>query len=77
MWLGNILDGPGPIRTLRVSGYSTDLMPLKGAGVLFELKIKKMNSGGSAQLNWSTDPENAFYFIDADLHVERPANGAF
>ncbi len=69
---GNVLDGPGPIRTLRVSGYSIDMMPLTGAGVLFELKINKMNSGGSTRLNWSTDPENTFYFIDADLHVEKP-----
>jgi hypothetical protein len=68
---GNVLDGPGPIRILRVSGYSTDLMALTGAGVLFELKVDKLNSTDT-QLNWSTDPDNAFYFVDADLHVKRP-----
>ena len=70
---GNVLDGPGPIRTLRVSGYSTDLMALSGKGALFELKVNKVDSV-DAQLIWSNDPENAFYFIDADLHVQRPMN---
>ena len=35
---GNVLDGPGPIRTLRISAYSNDFAPLSGAGTLFNLK---------------------------------------
>ena len=27
---GNVLDGPGPIRTLRISAYSNDFTPLSG-----------------------------------------------
>ena len=70
----NILDGPGPIRTLRVSGYSTEMKPLSGSGVLFELKVTKVNPGANTQLSWSADPENNFYFINSDLQIQRPGN---
>src|SRR4029077_14712804 len=69
---GNVLEGPGPIRTLRVSAYATDLTPLSGAGTLFELNIVKVNRGNT-QLNWTASPET-FYFIDANLNTERPGN---
>ena len=73
---GNVLDGPGPIRILRVSAFSSDQEPLSGAGTLFELKVKpKKNGARSTSLIWATPPNN-FLFIDANLNVQRPAVSA-
>ena len=33
---GNVLDGKGPIRTLRISAFSNDFTPLSGSGTLFD-----------------------------------------
>ena len=71
----NVLAGDGPIRTLRVSGYSTDMSPLSGSGILFEVKVAKVNTAaGSTQLIWDNSEENAFFFVDADLKVTHPFN---
>jgi hypothetical protein len=69
---GNVLPGPGPIRTLRISAYSTDFTPLSGEGTLFELRMNRVTPGrrGTA-LKWVASP-NQFMFIDADLKTERP-----
>ena len=69
---GNVLAGPGPIRTLRVSAYSNDFTPLSGSGTLFELRmIRVSKSEQSTQLIWA-EPPNAFFFIDADLNTQKP-----
>ena len=72
---GNVLPGPGPIRTLRISAFSNDFVPLMGEGTLFELRItpqEQSNRGGrTPQLRW-TAPPNGFIFIDADLNTQRP-----
>jgi hypothetical protein len=73
---GSVLPGNGPIRTLRVSAYSTDFQPLSGSGVLFELKMKP--TGDASQkttLAWAQAP-NLFIFIDADLNVQKPGHVA-
>jgi len=69
----NILPGEGPIRTLRISAYSNDLVPLSGSGTLFELKMIRANSvaGASTELNWLNAPHE-FIFIDADLETQQP-----
>lgn len=69
----NILPGEGPIRTLRISAYSNDLIPLSGSGTLFELKMIRANSvaGSSSELNWLSSPHE-FIFIDADLETQQP-----
>jgi hypothetical protein len=73
---GNVLPGPGPIRTLRISAYSKDFTPLSGSGTLFELKMTRMsNSAQGTQLLWAAPP-NQFMFIDADLNTQRPGNAA-
>jgi hypothetical protein len=64
---GNVLPGPGPIRTLRISAFSTDFAPLSGTGTLFELRMTRMSKAGhGAQLTWATGP-GQFIFIDSDL----------
>ena len=69
---GNVLPGPGPMRTLRISAYSEDFKPLSGSGPLFELKMSRAGSGPrSSPLVWAAAP-NHFLFIDADLHTQRP-----
>ncbi len=69
---GNVLDGPGPIRTLRISAYSLDFAPLSGQGTLFELKMNGVTKGsGDSRLEWDPASEG-FFFIDADLHVTKP-----
>ena len=69
---GNVLPGVGPIRTLRVSAFSLDFVPLAGAGTLFELRITRLNKAGQiTQLLWAPPPDH-FIFIDADLNTERP-----
>ena len=72
---GNVLPGAGPIRTLRISGYSTDFRPLSGEGTLFELRISAVVPGNKTTLfNWAAP--NPFTFIDANLNVQKPAFAA-
>ena len=70
---GNVLPGPGPIRTLRISAFSNDFAPLAGSGTLFELRVTK--AAHSTQLIWAAPPDN-FIFIDADLKTQKPGNAA-
>jgi len=71
---GNVLPGPGPIRTLRISAYSTDFVPLAGEGTLFGLKMNRMPTAeGKTELTWAAAPNN-FYFIDANLQMQRPGS---
>ncbi len=70
---GNVLPGPGPIRTLRVSAYSNDFSPLVGSGPLFELRI--ITANGEARqtaLTWAT-AASQMIFIDTDLKIQKPA----
>ena len=71
---GNILDGPGPIRTLRISAYSTDFTPLSGKGTLFEVNVTRQSEKMDPLL-WAASP-NDFLFIDADLNTQRPISSA-
>ena len=69
---GNVLDGTGPIRTLRISAFSNDFTPLSGSGTLFELRMMRVSKAAqSTQLIWAVPPDN-FIFIDADLKTQRP-----
>jgi WD40 repeat protein len=71
---GNILDGPGPIRTLRVSAFSNDFTPLSGEGTLFELRMKSVSkTAQGTDLTWAAPPDN-FIFIGADLRTQSPRN---
>ena len=70
---GNVLDGVGPIRTLRISAYSTDFKPLAGSGTLFELRMKEAKGRRGTPLNWCAPP-NDFIFIDAELNAQKPRN---
>src|SRR5437016_3414301 len=65
---GNILPGPGPIRTLRVSAFSNDFTPLSGSGTLYQLRMLRASStpGASTPLAWAADPNN-FFFINSNL----------
>jgi hypothetical protein len=73
---GNVLPGPGPIRTLRISAYTNDLKPLSGEGTLFELRMTRVSKGArSTQLIWAAGSDQ-FYFIDTDLNIQRPGNAA-
>jgi hypothetical protein len=73
---GNVLDGPGPIRTLRVSAYSNDFTPLSGSGTLFELNMIRVSKATQGTpLIWAAAP-NQFIFIDADLNTQKPGNAA-
>jgi len=73
---GNVLDGPGPIRTLRISAYSLDFTPLSGSGTLFELRLTRVSQAAQGTpLIWAAPP-NHFIFIDADLSTQRPGNAA-
>jgi hypothetical protein len=70
--LGNILPGPGPIRTLRISAYSNDFTPLNGSGTLFELRMTRVSKAAQGtQLIWAAPPDH-FIFIDADLKTQKP-----
>jgi hypothetical protein len=68
---GNVLPGPGPIRTLRVSAYSLDFVPLSGSGTLFELKMLRVSKAQGTPLLWAAPPDD-FIFIDADLKTQKP-----
>jgi len=73
---GNVLPGTGPIRTLRISGFSNDLTPLSGSGGLFELRLRGVsssNSGASSPLIWAAPP-NSFLFIDSSLQTQAPGS---
>jgi hypothetical protein len=73
---GNVLPGPGPIRTLRISAFSLDFTPLSGSGTLFELRMIRVSKAAqSTQLIWATPPDQ-FIFIDADLNTQKPGNAA-
>ena len=70
----NVLPGNGPIRTLRISAFSNDFTPLRGAGTLFELQMQRVSRGAEGTpLVWSAPPDN-FIFINADLQTQRPGN---
>ena len=71
--VGNVLDGTGPIRTLRISAYSTDFKPLSGVGTLFELQLKQIKEGAGVTLHFYAPP-NDFIFINADLNAQRPTH---
>ena len=49
---GNVLPGPGPIRTLQVTAFSEDSTPLEGAGPLFRLRMIP-NLSSREQAPWS------------------------
>ena len=69
---GHVLSGPGPIKTLRVSGFSNDLEPLSGSGTLFELRMERVTRAGRVtQMLWAAPPDH-FIFIDADLNTLKP-----
>src|SRR5204862_6195736 len=73
---GNVLPGAGPMRTLRISAYSTDFAPLSGAGTLFELRMTRVNKDGqSTHLTW-VPGRDQFIFIDGDLNNRTVANAA-
>ena len=73
---GNVLPGPGPIRTLRVSAFSNDFTPLSGSGTLFELRMTRVSKAAqSTQLLWAAPPDH-FIFIDADLKTQKPGYAA-
>jgi hypothetical protein len=73
---GNVLDGPGPIRTLRIAAYSNDFTPLSGSGTLFELRMTRVSKAAqSTQLIWAAPPDQ-FIFIDADLNTQKPGYSA-
>jgi hypothetical protein len=69
---GNVLDGPGPIRTLRISAFSNELEPLSGSGTLCELRMTRVSKAGQiTQLLWAAPPDH-FIFIDANLKTHKP-----
>ena len=71
---GNILPGPGPIRTLRISAFSNDFRPLSGSGTLFELRMTRSGIPGQrTELIWRPPPNN-FIFIGRDLEIQTPRN---
>jgi hypothetical protein len=71
---GNVLSGTGPIRTLRISAYSTNFTPLSGSGTLFELRMSGVSKATQGTpLLWAAPP-NQFIFIDADLKTQKPGN---
>ena len=73
---GNVLDGPGPIRTLRISAFSNDFEPLSGSGTLFELRMTRVSKAGEiTQLLWAAPPDH-FIFIDAELEMHKPGYAA-
>jgi hypothetical protein len=72
---GNVLAGPGPIRTLRLSAYSNDFTPLSGSGTLFELNMTRVSKAAQGTpLLWAA--ANQFIFIDADLNTQKPGHAA-
>jgi len=73
---GNVLPGLGPNRTLRISAFSQDFVPLSGSGTLFELRMTNVRTAvQGTELLWAAPPDN-FIFIDADLNIQQPGNTA-
>jgi hypothetical protein len=74
---GHVLDGPGPIRTLRVSAYSIDTVtPLSESGTLFQLNMIRVGKAGQgAPMVWAAPPSN-FIFLNADLQRQQPGSAA-
>src|SRR5882757_6641476 len=74
---GNILNGAGPIRTVRISAFSNDFAPLSGSGTLFELKMNRVSktAQGSSQLAWAPASDQ-FIFIDAELNTHTVGTAA-
>ena len=69
---GNVLDGPGPLKTLRMSAFSNDFTPLSGSGTLFKLQMTRVSKAAQIiQLLWAAPPDH-FIFIDADLNLQKP-----
>jgi hypothetical protein len=65
----NILNnGQGTMKTLRISAFSNDQVPLSGSGTLFNLRMLRVSNmpGAVSPLVWKLDPDN-FLYIDADL----------
>src|SRR5207244_6942299 len=59
---GNVLSGTGPIRTLRVSAYSTDFTPLNGSGTLFALRLTRgSDAARGTQLIWAAPPDDFIF----------------
>src|SRR5947207_2774346 len=60
---GSVLPGSGPIRTLRLSAFSNDFVPLSGSGTLYELRMLRVssNAGDSTPLTWAPPPDNFFF----------------
>src|SRR5436190_21236953 len=77
----NILNtGPGTTETLRVSAFSTTLVPLNGSGTLYELRMLRVSntSGAVSPLVWApVSSGNEFIFIDDNLNqiVANQTNG--
>src|ERR1043166_7042350 len=46
---GNVLPGEGPMRTVRISAFSSDFAPLSGAGTLFELRMARPAKAGQGR----------------------------
>src|SRR5262249_29138913 len=65
--IGNVLDGPGPMRTLRLSAYSTSLTPLSGSGILFALRLAKIIPTEQRFPLIPLTPSSNFFFIDRNL----------
>ena len=59
---GHVLSGPGPIKVLRISGFSNDLVPLSGSGTLFE------SADGASDERGPSDP-NALGGAAGSLHL--------
>jgi hypothetical protein len=71
---GNVL-GPGTIKTLRISAFSTTSTPLSGSGTLFNLNFTRVSNteGASTPLTWASSPNN-FVFIDTNLVKQTPGS---
>jgi hypothetical protein len=73
---GKVLAGAGPIRTLRIMGYSNDFVPLRGEGTLFNVNLTRVSQGGQGTpLIWAAGADQ-FIFIDADLKTQKAGNAA-
>jgi len=70
---GILNSGPGTIRTLRISAFSNDFVPLSGSGTLFEMRMLRVSNteGETSPLVWAADPDN-FFFIDDNLDAHVP-----
>ena len=74
--VGNVLPGPGPIRTLRVLGYvNNGVNRLVGSGTLYQLNMIRVSStpGASTALTWASAPDD-FEFIDDNSDTHAPAS---